>query len=146
MIVAFDERLEISKAISKTPADFNRLRALQPEMLWDGDATLGARLQLLAEQYHPISNDRADARPEMVLTYDKRGQKLWKDLAPYRRALPPVRVVIVSYPGSEQVVVEPKTILLAVGAWEVTPDGLADAILQGMHSLSARGRSWPLAA
>jgi len=114
---------------------------LQPELLWDGATAVAPRIKILAEEYNEVYNERAEPKLELIHAFQGHDEKLWRDLAPYRRKLPPVRVVVFSYPGSEEAVVLPKTILLAVGAWRFTRDDLADAILSGMHSLAEGGQA-----
>ncbi len=146
VIGAFDARRKALRASIKSPAEIGRLRALQPEELWDGAAAVGSRLKTLAEEYDEIYNERAGPKLELVGLNGNRAAKLWEDIAPYRRSLPSVTIAAVSYPGPLQAVEPPKTILLAVGAWKFTPDELAESILRGMKALAEGGRARPRSA
>jgi hypothetical protein len=136
VIVAGDERKEIVKSALKQKVDFAGLRKLEPAALWDGVPSVGKVLAQLAEEFDEKFDERAAVKIELVLRHNASERQLWRDLAPYRRTLPPVQIAAVGYPGPVQAAVEPKTIILAVGNWQPTPSELSAAILGGMKTLA----------
>jgi hypothetical protein len=143
-IAAREERREFLKAIARHQAPPKRQYELETAALWNGAPGVGRRLMLLAEEFDEVSNERAAVKLELVSNHARSDTQLWKDLAPYRRTLPPVQIAAVGYPGPLQAPVPPATILLAVGNWHPTPFALAAAILEGMQALARSSQLPPV--
>jgi hypothetical protein len=112
---------------------------VQPAAWWDGAPEVGRRLEALGEEWDELWSDRKElAYPvEYHLQQRERDRPTWDELAPYRRTLPPVRVILVAYPGPAQTVIPPATVLIASGGWLPTSPELAAAMLTGMDDLAS---------
>lgn len=143
VMAAVAERHDIVTSSRTKASDFARLRALEPPALWDGAPAVGKLLVELDEEYGEDLGEREQIKLELHRVLAECGSQLWEDLARYRRVLPPVNVVVTCYPGPVQQVVPPDTVLLAVGGWEITPGGLANAVKSGMQSLVEGSETWP---
>lgn len=131
---------ERARTLARWPVDIAALRALRAEARWQGAAAVGERLNELTDGFDAVANERAALEPTLRPVFESCERRLWRDLAPYRRRLPPLRVVYVGYPGSVGLAVPPATLVLGVGGWR--PDGaaFAAAILAGAAAL-VEGRS-----
>jgi hypothetical protein len=140
-LAAHEDRREYLKAVARQEVDREPPRSLGPAALWNGAPAVGQRLMALAEEFDEISNERAAIKLGLVETHNACDAQLWRDLAPYRRTLPPVQIAAIGYPGPVPAVVPPDTILLAVGNWAPTPAELTAAILDGMQALAKSAQS-----
>jgi hypothetical protein len=111
-------------------------RCPHPADLWHGFSAVGHRLQTLAEEYEEIWDERAARKLELARIFETCADQLWKDLAPFRRRLPPVRIVTVGYPGPLCTTMPPETVVLAIANWRPEPAELAVAIRDGFASLA----------
>ncbi|MCC7021606.1 MAG: hypothetical protein IT338_02195 [Thermomicrobiales bacterium] len=135
-IAAIDERRALLVAGRRQPTDFARLRALQPSALWSGDPAAGQRLATLADIYEDVMNERKEPGGVAELTL-RDDAHLWDALAPYRRRLPPLRILFLDYPGPLRLVVPPRTIVIGVADWQPDREALSSEVLAGAADLSA---------
>jgi hypothetical protein len=140
-LAARDERRDFLRAVARQEVDRKPPRSIGPAALWDGVPAVGQRLLTLAEEFEAFTNERAAIKLGLVETHNACDAQLWRDLAPYRRKLPPVQIVAIGYPGPAQAVVPPDTILLALGNWPPTPAELSATILDGMQALANSAQS-----
>ncbi|MGI8913165.1 MAG: hypothetical protein ACR2JY_05130 [Chloroflexota bacterium] len=110
-----------------------------PASLWRGDLAVGARLADLWPGYAA----QADAwKRHYALEADPTRlaptahHRLWQQLAPYRRQLPPLRFFLVEYPQVVLDVIPPETALIGTGAGALDPSSYTTAVLRTAELLA----------
>lgn len=132
-VAAMDERAEV---LQRRPPDLDRLRALQPERLWQGSAAVARRLEQLDELYGQVFN-RRKRTAELEFHPLAVNRRLWDALAPYRRATPPLQIALTAYPGPTRLAVPPATLILAAGGWYPSQDQIIEQVGAGTAELAA---------
>ena len=133
VVAGIDERRAL---LEGKQTDWELMRTLHPTALRTGAVAVGALLTELTESYGQVWDERK--HQEMVLrdVLEQREQELRNELKPYRRQLPPMRVVQVGYPGPVRTVMPPATVVLGVGGWRPDSATHAAEIVAGAEELA----------
>ncbi|HEX5505774.1 MAG TPA: hypothetical protein VFW96_24365 [Thermomicrobiales bacterium] len=126
----------------------------EPFTAWAGEPAVGAWLAEAWPRYYR----EADAWRRRVTGFDDpatnpahlrpaEGRRLWRELKPWRKNLPPLRFYLVDYPEVVLLVLPPATALLGTGDGRLDQAGYAAAVLRTARALASderppQAKSW----
>jgi hypothetical protein len=113
-------------------------RAMHPASEWEGEPAVRQLLEELWEKRYPHwSNKRKEG--EWLLnqaTQSPMFQQLRRELRPYHKIIPPLRIFVLGYPGKAAYLVPPQSLALALGSEELDTEALHDLILHAVEMLA----------
>jgi hypothetical protein len=93
------------------------MRFVPAPELWRGDAVAGRALAELWPGYLVAASAAKRRNVERLVTLTA-GKNWWKELEPYHRRIPPLRVFLVSYPEPVVLALPPDAAILGLGRFE----------------------------
>lgn len=106
---------------------------------WSGGDAVGERLVELWEQYGPVSNQRKRQEPEFARGLRKEehksGTRLYDELRPYQRRLPPLSIYLVAYEHPLDYLVPPATLLMTLQEGQPEPEVFRERVLAAVVEL-----------
>jgi hypothetical protein len=106
--------------------------------LFGGPSDVAARLAGLLPAYRPVGREYRRLRERSVPALDGPLQRrVWRQLSPFRRTLPPLRVFVVGYSKAVVREVRPEAIVVGDGAGSLEPPTFANLVLEGARRLAS---------
>lgn len=113
-------------------------RAMHPAGEWQGEPAVREMLEDLWKHRYPHwSNKRKEG--EWLLNQATQSQvfiQLRRELRPYHKIIPPLRIFVLGYPGKAAYLVPPQSLMLALGGEVPETEALHDLILHAVEMLA----------
>ncbi|HTK07094.1 MAG TPA: hypothetical protein VL485_07995 [Ktedonobacteraceae bacterium] len=110
-----------------------------PPSVWNGRNTIRERLLELWEQYGPISNQRKRQEPAFARRLrkeeQKSGKRLYDELRPYYKRIPPLSIYLVAYEQPLDCLVLPSTLLMTQQEGQPEPEEFRERVLAAAEEL-----------
>jgi hypothetical protein len=103
-------------------------RAMNPAGEWRGEPAVGELLaDLWAHRYPHWSNKRKEQELQVQqISQSEEFTRLWRELRPYHRFIPPLHIYLVGYPGEAEYVMPPRSSLFSAGNKVIDVDMLRE--------------------